>query len=347
MSVVAVTGACGYIGRLLRSQLDADPSVARIIGIDIAEPLGGSPKLEFHQLDVRDARCAKAFAGADTVVHLAFQHDPIRDEQRMRSINVDGTRNVLEAAVAAGARKFVYLSSTTVYGAHPDNAFPLTESSPLRPNPDFSYAVHKFETEQLVDAFGSQPDSVATILRSAVVFGPDTENFVSRMLEAPRLLTVRGYTPPLQLVHESDVASALALAVARDLGGVFNVAADGWLSHDDVEALTGKRRMELPEAVAFSMAERLWRTGITLAPPGELHYLMHPWVTDNSKMRATGWQPRVTNRDALAEELASHREWISVGRARVRRGSVAKGAAATLGAVGAMALIRRARRRGA
>ena len=347
MSVVAVTGASGYIGQRLRTRLEADPEVARIVGIDVAEPVAGSPKLDFHQIDVRDARCAKALAGVDVVIHLAFQHDPIRDEERMRSVNVDGTRNVLEAADAAGARKFVYLSSSTVYGAHADNDVPLTESSPLRPNADFAFAVHKLETERLVEAFRARPGAVATIFRSAVVFGPNTENFVSRMLEAPRLLAVRGYAPPLQLVHEEDVASALELAVRADLDGVFNLAADGWLSHDEVEGLTGKRRVELPEAVAFSMAERLWRTGLTAAPPGELHFVMHPWVADNAKLRAAGWEPRYTNREALAEELAAHRNWISVGRARVRKDSLAKGAAATLGAVGAMALVRRARRRGA
>jgi nucleoside-diphosphate-sugar epimerase len=347
VSTVAVTGVAGYLGHRVLSQLEGDPSVDRVIGVDVDEPMGGTPKLEFHQLDIRDARLAKIFVGADAVIHLAFQHDPIRDEARMRSINVDGTRNVLEAAAAIGARKVVYPSSATVYGAHPDNDFPLTESSPLRANPDFAFAAHKLEVEQLIEAFRStHPDLVITVFRCAIVFGPGVENFLSRLMEAPRITTVKGHEPPLQLVHEEDVASAIALAVREDLNGVYNLAADGWLSSEEVVQLSGKKRVELPEGVAFSMAERLWKTGLTTAPPGELHYLMHPWVVDASKLRAAGWAPRYSNAEALRETMESHRNWISVGRARVRKDSLAKGAAATLGAVGAMALVRRARRRG-
>ncbi len=346
MTVVAVTGVAGSVAQRVLASLEREPSVSRVVGIDIDEHIAGSPKLEFHQLDVREARLAKLLVGVDVVVHLAFQHDPIRDEARMRSVNVDGTRNVLESSAATGVRKVVYLSSATAYGAHPDNDFPLTESSPLRPNPDFALAVHKAETEALLEAFReTHPGSVATILRSAIVFGPDVENFISRMMEAPRLTTVRGYDPPIQLVHADDVAEALMRAVTEDLDGIYNLAADGWLSAEEVLALSGKKRVELPEAVAFSMAERLWRAGLTSAPPGELHYLMHPWVIDNTKLRTAGWMPARTNRMTLVEALETHRHWLSVGRARVRKDSLAKGAAATLGVVGAMALVRRARRR--
>jgi len=345
VSVVAVTGAGGYIAQRLLARLEADAEVTRVVGIDVAEPVAGSPKLDFHQLDVRDARLAKIFVGVDAVIHLAFQHDPIRDEARMRSINVEGTRNVFEAAATAGVRKVVYPSSATVYGAHSDNDFPLTESSALRPNLDFAYAMHKLETERIAEAFRADaPGAVVTVFRSAVVFGPNVENFVSRMMEAPRLLTVKGYSPPLQFVHEEDVASALAFAVRADLDGVYNLAADGWLAADEVSSLGGKKRVELPEAIAFSMAERLWRTGLSIAPPGELHYVMHPWVIQNAKLRAAGWVPKYSNKEALAETLAAHHDWVTVGRARVRKDSVAKGAAATLGAIGAMALVRRARR---
>jgi nucleoside-diphosphate-sugar epimerase len=346
MSVVAVTGVAGYLGQRLLARLES-AGVRRVIGVDVHEP-PGSPIVEFHQIDVRDARIGKAIVGADVVVHLAFQHDPIRDEAKMRSINVEGTRTVLDAAAGAGVRKVVYPSSATVYGARSDNPVPLTEDAPLRANDDFSYAVHKLETERLVEEFRrAHPDVVVTVLRAAIVFGPTVENFVSRMLESPRLMSVRDFAPPLQLLHEEDMADALALAVARDLDGVYNVASDGWLSAGEVAALSGKKRVEIPEAVAFSMAERMWRGGITTAPPGELHYVMHPWVVDNARLRAAGWAPAHTNRETLLEGLEAHRNWISVGRARMRKDSLAKGAAATLGAVGAMALVRRARRRGA
>ena len=344
--VVAVTGVSGYLGRRLVRLLDDDPTVERIVGLDIAEPDVGSPKLEFHQIDVRDARVVKVLPGVDVVVHLAWQLDPIREQERTRATNVDGTRNVVEAAGATGVRKLVHASSATVYGANPDNDFPLTEASPLRANPEFAQAWHKLQAERMIEAFHEDhPEVVVTVLRPAIVFGPNVQNFISRMLEAPRITTVKGYEPPLQLVHEEDVATAIHLAVSRDLPGAYNVAADGWLTGDEVLEIAGKKRVELPEAVAFSLAERLWKLGIAEAPPGELHFVMHPWVVDNAKLRATGWAPRNGNRETLAEAIEAHRPWIAVGRARMRKDDLAKSAAATLGVVGAMALVRRRRKK--
>ena len=344
--VVAVTGVSGYLGRRLLPLFDSDPSVERVVGIDVADPDVGSPKLEFHKVDVGDARLVKVLPGVDVVVHLAWQLDPIRDEERMRATNVDGTRNLVEAAGATGVRKLVHASSATVYGAHPDNDFPLTESSPLRANPEFAQAWHKLQAERMIEAFKEDhPEVVVTVLRPAIVFGPNVQNFVSRMLEAPRLTTVKGYEPPLQLIHEEDVASAIHLAVTRDLPGAFNVAADGWLAGDEVLRVTGKKRVELPEAVAFALAERLWKVGVAEAPPGELHFVMHPWVVDNAKLRAAGWAPAHGNRETLAEAMDAHRPWVAVGRARMRKDDLAKGAAATLGVVGAMALVRRRRKK--
>lgn len=346
MPIVAVTGISGYLGQRLLELLDADASVERVVGIDLDEPEFVSPKLEFHQMDVRDARLGKVLPGVEALVHLAFVLNPMRDEERMRAINVDGTRNVLEAAAATTVRKLVYPSSATVYGAHPDNDFPLTESSPARANTDFGYAAHKLATEQLVEAFAADhPSAVVTVLRPATVFGPNVQNFISRLFEAPRLTTVKGYAPPLQVVHEADVADALHLAVSTDLPGVYNVSADGWLDAEEVLEISGKKRIELPSAVAFSIAERAWRLGLAESPPGELHFVMHPWVVDNAKLKAAGWKPKYTNREALLETIESHKPWVSLGRARARKADLAKGAAATLGVIATMAAVRRARRR--
>ena len=345
-SVVAVTGVAGYLGQALVELLAADPDIERIVGIDVAEPAVGTPKLEFHKLDVRDARLAKTLPGVDTLVHLAFVADPMGDEEQMREINVDGTRNVLEAAGATGVNKVVYTSGALAYGAHADNAFPLVESSPLRAEPDFALPWHKRETEKMVEAFvEDHPEVVVTVLRPGIVFGPSAKNFLSRWLEAPRLMTVKGYLPPMQFVHEEDVASALGFAIKADLPGAYNVASDGWLTAEEVQQLSGKKRVELPEAIAFSLAERMSRIGLSEAPPGELKFLMHPWVVDNAKLKAAGWKPWHTNADTLRETIEAHRSWIALGRARVRKDDLAKGAAATLGVVAAMGLVRRARKK--
>lgn len=346
MSVVAVTGVAGYLAQRLLALLGPEDGIERVVGIDRDGPPAGRPTLEHHEMDIRSERLPKVIGDADALVHLAFQTDPIRDLDEMRSINVDGTANVLAAARDAGVKSVVVLSSALAYGAHPDNPVPLTEEHPLRAGEDYAPAAHKRACEELLAAFRRKnPEIAVCVLRAATVFGPTVENFVTRMLESPRLTRVKGYEPPMQVVHEDDAAAALAFALRERLDGVFNLAADGWLTASDVAEVSGKRVVELSEPIAFSMAERLWRAGLTAAPPGELRYLMHPWVMDNAKLAAAGFEPRYSNRAALLEAMESHRSWIALGRARMRKDSLAKGAAATLGAVGAMALVRRARRK--
>lgn len=329
MVTVAITGVGGLVGRRLVEALEADDQVERILGLDIRAPEQlQAGKLAFRKADVRDASLARAFENVDVVCHLAFQLDPIRDEAAMHAVNVGGTRNVFEAAAAAGVSKVVYVSSATAYGAHPDNDFPLTEDSPLRANPGLSYAEHKLEIERWLEPWSDAHDDVTvTVLRPSIVAGPGVENFISRFLEAPRFTAVRGHRPPMQFVHVEDVAAALAHAVREDLPGVYNVSSDGWLSFDEIMAIGGRKVLEVPEEVAFTMAERMWQMGIGQAPAGQIHYMMHPWVVSTDKLTATGWRPRHSNRDALADLVAEHRDWVTVGGVRARRSRIRAGLA--------------------
>ncbi|MBW3620763.1 MAG: NAD-dependent epimerase/dehydratase family protein [Actinobacteria bacterium] len=343
-ATVAVTGVGGLIGRRLVAELDGQDGVGRILGLDVRTPEGlASTKLDLRHADVREPDLADVLAGVDVVVHLAFQLDPIADEALMRAINIDGTRNVFEAAAAAGVRKVVYVSSGVVYGAHPDNDFPLTEDSPVRANPDFNYAEHKAEIEQWLAGWTpSHPELTVTILRPSIVAGPGVQNFITRLMEQPRFTAVRGHRPPMQFAHVDDVASALAHAVVEDLPGAYNVTSEGWLSFDEVTAIGGAKVAWVPEELAFSMAERMWRMGLGESPPGFVHYVMHPWVLSVDKLTATGWRPKHSNRDALVELVEEHRDYVSLGRMRAERSKVR----AVLAGVGALlaAIVWRARR---
>lgn len=341
---VAVTGSGGLVGRRLVAALAEDPSVDRVVALDVAEqrvPAGVSAGVA----DVRDPAIGDQFAGVDALVHLAFQVDPIHDEEAMRAINVDGTRTTLQAAVDAGVRRIVVASSATVYGAHPDNDVPLTESSPRRPPAEFSYARHKGEVEDWLWGWaGDLPgDVTVTVLRPAIIAGPGVDNFITRQLELPRMVTVSGHRPPLQVVHVDDVVEAFRLAATNDLPGAFNVAAPGWLSLDEALAVLGRRRLDLPEEVAWSLASALWRLGLGDAPAGQLPYVMHPWVMDVRRLEAAGWTAHHSNRDALAALAEEHRPYVRVGPVRVRRDQVALGAGA-MGAVALAGLVRAWRR---
>ncbi len=340
---VAITGASGYVARRLIDDLCADERVGRVLGFDIAKPRLHGPKYLFDHLDVRDPAIGGRLKGVDILVHLAFVMDPIHDETEMRDINVNGSQNVLKRAAEAGVKKILYASSAVVYGAHRDNPVPLSESSRLRANLDFSYAAHKLEVEYVIEEVRSEfPKTMVTVFRPAIVFGPHVDNTWSHFLETPLVVGVKGFSPPVQFVHEDDVADALRFGVFHDLDGAFNLAAEGWLEASEVLRVIGRRRFDLPESAAFLLADKLWTAGLSEAPAGMLHYVMHPWVMDTSKLTEAGYIAKRSNLEALEAAVALAEGHLRFGHTRLPISSL--WAAAGLGAVAAGAVFAGRRR---
>lgn len=343
---VAVTGAAGFLGERVVESLCADDDIATVVGFDVAAPRLSHPKFVADTLDVRDPAIASRLDGIDVLVHLAFVMDPIKDETFMRDVNVNGTQNVLKAAGRAGVKKVVYTSSAVVYGAHPDNRIPLDEDAPLRANLDFSYAAHKLEVEYVLQEIASDyPQLAMTVFRPAIVFGPGVDNAWSHALELPVLFAVQGHAPPLQFVHPSDVAAAVTFAVANDLPGVFNLAAEGSLAPEEMMSILHRRKIDIPEPLAFTLVERLWSLGLAEAPAGMLHYVMHPWVVSTQKLAAAGFTCRHSNLDSFTAAAEASRGHVRIGRRRVRRGDLFRGAVAGAGLAGAAVATRLWRRR--
>src|SRR5947208_3411304 len=241
-ATVVITGVSGFLGQAVLRRLAGSPAVSRVIGLDVREPGYRPRSLQFHLVDVAGSDLRPLVEGADVLVHLAGVHDAIPDEELMARVNVGGTRRVLEAAGAAGVAKVVLVSSAAVYGAWSNNPVPLTEDAPLRPNPGFPLGVHKAELERLLAEWVlARPAAVTTILRPAFVLGARADHAGARLIQRRTPLAVGGSVAPVQFVHEDDATEAIALAVERDLPGVYNVAAEGWLTRDELRALVGRK----------------------------------------------------------------------------------------------------------
>lgn len=346
MTTVAITGAAGRLGQHVRERVRALDSVDRVVAIDAA-PITDPGDADGRRVDVTDAAAvAAALHDADVVVHLAVRLDPHDDLTAMRRVNVDGTRHVLDGAAAGGARTVVLASSAAVYGAHPDNEVPLTEDSPLRANPDFPYVEHCREVEQgLAGWRDTHPGVTVTSLRLAMVVGAGVDDMVTHALLGPRLPSVRGHRPPFQFVHVDDAAAAFAHAVEHDLPGAYNVAAEGWLSFDEIAAILGRRALDVPEEVAFTAVERLAALGLSELPVGAVHYLMHPWVVSVDRLVATGWRPQHSNRDAAAQLAAELGDRLVVGRVATTRRQVRQTAAVGASVAGGLLALGIAARR--
>ncbi len=306
---VAITGISGLIGQRLLPLVEAIEGVERIIGLDVREPARRVGALEFHLVDLVGGDLSALLDGADVVVHLAGVVGPTPSETLAHTVNVDGTRALLAAISAPtgvgghgnSVRKVIRASSAAVYGAWQNNDVPLTEDSAVRPNPGYQPAILDAECERLLVEWSDQHSEVAIIrLRLAPVVGSGARSVFARAAVGRPPAVVRGATPPSQVVHVDDVASAIVHAIEHDLDGVYNVASDGWLDHDDAVAVAPHRLPPaVPEDVAHKALTALWSSGIGDAPPEVLPYVMYPWVLSNDKLKATGWSPRHTNEEAI------------------------------------------------
>jgi UDP-glucose 4-epimerase len=337
---VAVTGAAGLVGRHLLPVLAAHADVERVLGLDVREPERRPRAVEFARVDIAGTQLKPLLEGIDVVVHLAGVVDPVPDVDLMARVNVEGTRHVLDAAASVGARRIVRISSAMVYGAWANNPVPLHEDAPLRPNPHFSPAVQGAEVERLLAEWRNEhPEVTITTLRSAPVVGPGAERLPARILLGRPPLRVRGAEMPVQVVHVDDLVAALAMVATRDLPGVFNVAADGWLDAAEAGELVPRSNVPaLPAEAMERMLTRTWELGVGDVPPGLVPYLTYPWVIANDKLKAQGWEPAHGNADAIREAVAA------LPPRDARPALVAAGAGAVV-ATGVVIAYRRRRRR--
>jgi nucleoside-diphosphate-sugar epimerase len=300
-ATIAVTGVAGLLAQRLLPRLDAMDGVGRIVGLDLREPARRVPRFEFHLVDIASSDLTAVLDGVETVVHLAGVVAGTPDRSLLAHVDIEGTRRVLEAA--RSARHIVSVSSAAVYGAWPNNPLPLTEDAPLRPNPGFLSALHDAENERRLAQWCEQRRATATTLRLAPVVGPGAHGLFARAALGRPPVAVRGSARPIQVLHVDDAAAALAIAVARSLDGVYNVAADGWLTDAHVRGLVGNGPPALPEEIARRVLQALWSSGLGDAPPELLPYLVHPWVVANDRLRAQGWAPVHSNIDAIRASL--------------------------------------------
>jgi nucleoside-diphosphate-sugar epimerase len=343
--VVAVTGAAHGLGHALTVRLAASARVGRVIAIDGHR--GDATGVTWRVVDVRDPALAGRLAGVDVVVHTDLDLAPGSDHRSRRAFNVRGAQTVLTAAAAGRVGRVVLVTSAMVYGAKPDNPVPLAESAPLGADPDGSVVGDLLEIEQLAQRSPqTNPGMAVTVVRPAALVGEGVDTVITRHFEAPRLLAVKGCAPRWQFCHVDDLVSALELAATGEVTGQLAVGCDGWLEQEQVEELSGMRRIELPAGLTFGTAQRLHRAGITPAPVTDLHYVVYPWVVDCVTLRGAGWKPSFDNAAALGVLLEQRAGRYTVaGRRLDRKDATITAAGATVAVIGTAAIVREVRRR--
>jgi UDP-glucose 4-epimerase len=288
--VVAVTGACTYLGTELIKLLEADPRYVRVLALDIRRPdlPPDLVKTEHHPIDLTvptvGTQLAALLRGVDTVVHGAFLSFPTHAASWAHELEDVGTMHVLDACAQVSPARFLLVSTTLVYGPSRDNPNWLTEDAPLRGLSGSRFVSDKLRADLQVQAYAeAHPDTRVAILRFAPILGPGIDNYATRFFSralAPRLV---GHDPLLQFIHEQDAARALKRAVDRDIAGAFNLVGQGVLPYSTVLAMMGRVPMPIPHFVARRLYKALWATQVSTTPPTFLDFLRYLCIADGSR----------------------------------------------------------------
>ena len=325
---VLVTGATGFLGSHIAEQLAARGDVVRALvrrssKVDALERLGA--ELAYANLEKGEGLEA-ALAGVDAVVHCAGVVKAL-DEAGFFEVNERGTRNLVEAARAAGLslRRFVYISSHEAWGPAEPGTLP-TEDMP--PRPVTTYGRSKLAGERAVlDAAGAFP---VTVLRPTGIYGPRDAEILQLFTIANRglLPLINRRTSRFTMVYGPDCAAATlaALDVPHESGSVYFVTDGAVYTWNDaidiVERAIGRRarlRFEIPGfavqavAIASELSMKLTRKP-QIVTREKVGILRAPNLVISSEkiQRELGWKPTLGFAEGARRTVAWYREhgWI-------------------------------------
>lgn len=320
---ILVTGGSGFVGsHVVDVLLEAGHSVRCLIRADSRlRWLEGKP-VETVLADLRHADLSPAVDAVDCVIHCAGLTRGTPAE--LRAANVQGTRALLEASLAAhSAPRFVYCSSQAAAGpGRLDRRRRLDD--PPAPNSD--YGRSKLEAE--VEVRGASDALETVILRPGAVYGPrDEDTLPFFRMAARRIVLVPGLRERLvQLVHVRDVARALSLAMATPhaVGRTYFVAHPRVVSWVELAAAMGRAlgrrplRVPLPSP-AFRLAGALSEVLGGARQAGALDrrrardMVERAWTCDvEPALEELGWTPRYDLEEGLEDTVRWYREegWL-------------------------------------
>lgn len=215
--MLLVTGATGFIGSSIMRAVGTAKREVRILSNDYEAAKEMYPQFDIFKGDITQPQSLKGVGkGVDIIIHLAGVVSYTKPKDELFEINVEGTKNVLEAC--PGAKKFVFASSVSVYGEIPASKGPASENYPARPANLYGWS--KLEAEKLIADSGMK----YVVLRIAPVYGAGSPQWFKNLS-----LLEKGFPIPktrnlTHVAHISNVAQAFALALKPRAEGVYNIA---------------------------------------------------------------------------------------------------------------------------
>ncbi len=310
--VVAVTGGSGQLGTLVLRRLLEDDGIERVISIDPRLPVVAGAKLQAIAGDVRDPDFARHLQGADALIHCAFMVSNGERSEAFRVVNVEGSKNVFRAAVAARVKTIVFVSSITAYGVVPGHPVPIVETTPRVRQIDLAYAACKFDVEEFLDEVEPQhPDIAISRIRANVLIGRRMQHFLGHVL---RIGWIPDLGVPLPIVWDEDVADLLTLAMRRRARGAFNATAEELLPSRELAERTGTTAVRVWPVLlmAYTAAyELLTRFNVhLLSDPAWVRNTAAPLIGSSERARRElGWTPRFPTATSVVDRFRAVSPW--------------------------------------
>lgn len=303
---ILITGISGYVGKVLLPYLLQDEEINSVIGIDVKKPDIEHKKLSFFKVDIRNPEILKHIKNVDVVVHLAFIVTEIKDKKLIYDINVNGTKNLLEAVKKSNIKKLIIASSITAYGSNPENINIITEDTPLRGNKESYYSHSKLIVEKMIDEFEKENKNIiVTRLRPSILCGANCNNFFLDLLNMKIIVFPKSNSEGLPVVHEDDVARAFYLVVKKNVSGAFNITADN-LSVKDIAKVLNKPTIGIPYFILKPLTDIGYKIGITSFSSHWTVLGRYPFTASNKKAKEIlNWTPKYTPLEAFKEMVKS------------------------------------------
>ena len=305
---VLITGAAGYIGQQLLSQLAIQQPQWTLIAADIRPQSRVNMRLNIEPvlLDISQPAAVQNCVATwkpQAIVHLAsvVTPPPGMSEAQLHAIDVGGTQALVQAALKHGVEQLIITSSGAAYGYDPRNAEWLDEDQPLRGHAHFAYAKHKREVECLLaETRLRHPQLKQLVLRPGTILGKQVNNQITELFKQRAVLGVRGSVSRFVFIWDQDVVEILCRGLREQSSGIFNLAGDGALSLKEIAELLDKPYCALPAGLIRAALSLLKPLGLSPYGPEQVDFLRYRPVLSNQRLKQDfGFSPRYSSREAF------------------------------------------------